>query len=155
MGKLIYLSHNRPDICYAVSIVSQFMHCPSEEHMDAVVRILRYLKSAPGRGLLFYKNNHLEVEGYIDADWAISISDRKSMSGCFTFIGGNLVTWRSKKQNVVALLSTEAEFRGMAKGLCELLWLRRLFSKIGFGPKPRMNLYYNNKAAIEISHNPV
>ena len=68
MGKLIYLSHNRPDICYAVSIVSQFMHCPSEEHMDVVVRILRYLKSAPGRGLLFSKNNHLEVERYIDAD---------------------------------------------------------------------------------------
>jgi hypothetical protein len=110
------------------------MHCPSEEHMDAVVRILRYLKSAPGRGLLFYKNNHLEVEGYIDADWAISISDRKSMSGCFTFIGGNLVTWRSKKQKVVALSSAEAEFRGMAKGLCELLWLRRLLSEIGFGP---------------------
>jgi hypothetical protein len=68
VGKLIYLSHTCPDICYAVSIVSQFMHCPSEEHMDAVVRILRYLKSAPGRGLLFSKNGHLEVEGYTNAD---------------------------------------------------------------------------------------
>ena len=134
VGKLIYLSHTRPDICYAVSIVSQFMHCPSEEHMDAVVRILRYLKSAPGRGLLFSKNGHLEVEGYTNADWAGSISDRKSTSGYFTFIGGNLVTWRSKKQKVVALSSAEAEFRGMAKGLCELLWLRRLLSEIGFGP---------------------
>jgi hypothetical protein len=134
VGKLIYLSHTRPDICYVVSIVSQFMHCPSEEHMDVVVRILRYLKSAPGRGLLFSKNGHLEVEGYTNADWAGSISDRKSTSGYFTFIGGNLVTWRSKKQKVVALSSAEAEFRGMAKGLCELLWLRRLLSEIGFGP---------------------
>jgi hypothetical protein len=131
------------------------MHCPSEEHMDAVVRILRYLKSAPGRGLLFSKNGHLEVEGYTDADWAGSISDRKSTSGYFTFIGGNLVTWRSKKQKVVALSSVEAEFRGMAKGLCELLWLRRLLSEIGFGSESRMNLYCDNKAAIEISHNPV
>jgi len=155
VGKLVYLSYTRPDICYAVSIVSQFMHCPSEEHMNAVVRILCYLKSTPTRGLLFSKNDHLEDEGYTDADWVGSIFDRKSMSGYFMFIGGNLVTWRSKKQKVVALSSAEAEFRGMAKGLCELIWLRRLLSEIGFGSKLRMNLYCDNKAAIEISHNPV
>jgi hypothetical protein len=84
------------------------MHCPSEEHMEAVIRILRYLKSSPGKGLMFSKNDHLRVEGYTDADWAGNISDRKSTSGYFMFVGGNLVTWRSKKQNVVALSSAEA-----------------------------------------------
>ena len=133
MGKLIYLSHTRPDIAYVVSVVSQFMHNPSEEHMNAVIRILHYLKSSPGKGLMFSKNNHLNVEGYTDADWAGSILDRKSTSGYFTFVGGNLVTWRSKKQKVVARSSAEAEFRGMAKGLCELLWLRRLLMEIGYG----------------------
>jgi hypothetical protein len=59
VGKLIYLSHTRPDIAYAVSVVSQFMHCPSEEHMSAVTRILQYLKSSPRKGLMFSKNNHL------------------------------------------------------------------------------------------------
>ena len=68
MGKLIYLSHTWPDIAYAVSVVSQFMHCPSEDHMDAVMRILRYLKSSPGKGLMFSKNGHLNVVGYTDAD---------------------------------------------------------------------------------------
>ncbi|MCI21565.1 gag-pol polyprotein [Trifolium medium] len=97
VGKLIYLSHTRPDIAYAVSVVSQFMHNPSDEHMDAVNRILRYLKSSPGKGLMFSKNNHLNVEGYTDADWAGNVLDRKSTSGYFTFVGGNLVTWRSKK----------------------------------------------------------
>jgi hypothetical protein len=110
VGKLIYLSHTHPDIAYAVSVVSQFMHNPSEEHMDAVIRILRYLKSSPGKGLMLSKNDHLRVEGYTDADWAGNISDRKSTSGYFMFVGGNLVTWRSKKQNVVALSSAEAEF---------------------------------------------
>ena len=86
------------------------MHCPSEEHREAVTRILKYLKSSPGKGLMFSKNDHLEVEGYTDADWAGNISDRKSTSGYFTFVGGNLVTWRSKKQKVVALSSAEAEF---------------------------------------------
>jgi hypothetical protein len=155
VGKLIYLSHMRPDIAYAVSVVSQFMHNPSEEHMDAVIRILRYLKSSPGKGLMLSKNDHLRVEGYTDADWAGNISDRKSTSGYFMFVGGNLVTWRSKKQNVVALSSAEAEFRGMAKGLCELLWLKQLLTEIGFAPSCEMDLFCDNKAAIDISHNPV
>ncbi|RVW73563.1 Retrovirus-related Pol polyprotein from transposon RE1 [Vitis vinifera] len=68
VGKLIYLSHTRPDIAYVVSVVSQFMHNPSEDHMDAIIRILRYLKSSPRKGLLFSKNGHLRINGYIDAD---------------------------------------------------------------------------------------
>ncbi|KAK2991229.1 hypothetical protein RJ640_018312 [Escallonia rubra] len=127
----------------------------SEDHMNAVLRILRYLKSAPGRGLMLRKNNHLNIDGYTDADWAGSATDRRSTSGYFTFVGGNLVTWRSKKQKVVALSSAEAEFRGMARGLCELLWLRRLLDEIGYSTNPTMNLFCDNKAAIEIAHNPV
>ena len=68
VGKLIYLSHTRPDIAYAVSVVSQFLHCPSEDHMEAVTRILKYVKSSPGKGLMFTKHNHLKVDGYTDAD---------------------------------------------------------------------------------------
>ena len=104
---------------------------------------------------MFSKNDHLRVEGYTDVDWAGNITDRKSTSGYFTFVGGNLVTWRSKKQKVVALSSAEAEFRGMAKGLCELLWLRRLLTEIGFAPDSEMKLFCDNKAAIDISHNPI
>jgi hypothetical protein len=155
VGKLIYLSHTRPDIAYAVSVVSQFMHNLSEDHMNAVVRILRYLKASPGKGLMFSKNSHLEISGYTDADWAGSISDRKSTSGYFMFVGGNLVTWRSKKQKVVALSSAEAEFRGMAKGLFELLWIRRLLTELEFAPTSEMELFCYNKSAIAISHDPV
>jgi hypothetical protein len=155
VGKLIYLSHTCPDIAYAVSVVSQFMHNPSEDHMDAVVRILRYLKGSPGNGLMFSKNSHLKINGYTDADWAGSISDRKSISGYFMFVGGNLVTWRSKKQKVVALSSAEAEFHGMAKGLCQLLWIRRLLIELGFAPTSEMELFCDNKSAIPISHDPV
>ena len=124
------------------------MHCPSEDHMDVVIRILHYLKSSLGKGLMFSKNNHLNVDGYTDTDWAGNISDRKSTSGYFTFVGG-------KKQKVVALSSAEAEFRGMARGLCELLWLQRLLVEIGFAPSSEMNLFCDNKATIDISHNPV
>ena len=102
---------------------------------------------------MFSKNDHVRVDGYIDADQVGNISDRKSTSGYFTFVGGNLVTWRSKKQKVVALSSAEVEFHGMAKGLCELLWLKRLLPEIGFAPKSEMNLFCDNKATIDISHN--
>ncbi|RVW62991.1 Retrovirus-related Pol polyprotein from transposon RE1 [Vitis vinifera] len=121
IGKLIYLSHTQPDIAYVTSVVSQFMHCSSEDHMNAVTQILRYLKGTLGKGIMFSKNGHLEITGYTDADWAGNIFDRKSTSGYFTFVGGNLVTWKSKKHKVVALSSAETEFQGIAKGLCELL----------------------------------
>ncbi|XP_068461687.1 uncharacterized mitochondrial protein AtMg00810-like [Phaseolus vulgaris] len=88
VGKLIYLLCTRPDIAYVVSVVSQFIHNPSEEHMDVVKQILRYLKASPGKGLMFSKNNHLNVEGYTDADWAWNVLDRKSTSRYFTFVEG-------------------------------------------------------------------
>ncbi|KAL6272266.1 hypothetical protein ACE6H2_022958 [Prunus campanulata] len=121
VGKLIYLAHTRPDIAYAVSVVSQFMHSPSEDHMGAVTRILRYLKEALGKGLMFSKYGHTDVEGYTDADWAGSTTNRRSTFGYFMFVGGNLVMWRSKKQKVVSRSSAEAEYRGMAHGVSELL----------------------------------
>ena len=92
VGMLIYLSHARPDLAYVVSVVSQFMHNPSEDHMNVVVRILKYLKSAPGKGLVFHKHGDLRVSGYNDVDWARNITNRHSTSGYFTLVGGNLVT---------------------------------------------------------------
>ncbi|XP_038891630.1 uncharacterized mitochondrial protein AtMg00810-like [Benincasa hispida] len=91
--KLIYLSHTRPDISYAVSIVSQFIQAPYEEHMHVVDCILRYLKGTPGKGLMFKKSRKRTIEAYTDSDWAGSVIDRKSTSGYCTFVWGNLVTW--------------------------------------------------------------
>ena len=155
VGKLIYLSHTRPDIAYAVSVVSRFMHAPSEEHMKAVYRILKYLKATPGKGLFFGKNQDHKVVGYTDADWAGDRMDGKSTSGYFTFVGGNLVTWRSKKQKVVSRSSAEAEFRGMVHGVCELLWIKRILRDLGIALTAPMQLCCDNKSAVKIANNPV
>jgi hypothetical protein len=77
-------------VSYAVNVVSQFMHDPRKAHMDDVERILRYLKSNPGKGILFSTHGNLKVEGYTNADWAGSKNDRRSTSGYFTFVGGIL-----------------------------------------------------------------
>lgn len=138
-----------------MSLVSQFMHCPYEAHLDAVYRILRYLKGCPGKGLIFKKEGKRTIEAFTDADWAGSVTDRKSTSGYCTFVWGNLVTWRSKKQTVVARSSAEAEYRAMANGICELLWIKRIFEDLRLELELPMKLYCDNKAAISIAQNPV
>ena len=81
VGKLIYLSHTRLDIAFDVSVVSQFIHSPRASHHDVVLRILCYLKSALGKGLFFSRHDHLRVEAYTDADWAGSVTNRRSTLG--------------------------------------------------------------------------
>ncbi|KAK9941249.1 hypothetical protein M0R45_017863 [Rubus argutus] len=155
VGKLIYLTITRPDITYAVSIVSQFMHSPTMAHLHIVKHILRYLKGSVGRGILMKNNGNTEIMGYTYADWAGNTLDRKSTTGFCTFVGGNLVTWRSKKQTVVARSSAEAEYRAMASTSCELIWLKGLLSNLGFPSNQSMSLFCDNQAAMHIASNPV
>nr|CAN80920.1 hypothetical protein VITISV_014743 [Vitis vinifera] len=126
VGKLIYLSHTRLDIAYAISVVSQFMHCPSEAHMNAVTRILWYLKFSPGKGLMFRKNNHSNVDGYTDADWAGNISDMKSTSGYFPFVGGNLVTQPLTYLTILSNMIELSTWRSIGTSLNKTL-KRKLF----------------------------
>ena len=102
------------------------MHSSSKSHLDVVYWILKYLKGTLGRGLMFKKNEGRNVEVYVDADWAGSVNDRRSTSGYCSYVGGNLVTWRSKKQTIVARDSAKVELRSIALGICEILWLKML-----------------------------
>ncbi|RVW32968.1 Retrovirus-related Pol polyprotein from transposon TNT 1-94 [Vitis vinifera] len=124
-------------------------------HWDAVIRILRYIKSTPGQGVLYENRGHTQVVGYTDADWAGSPTDRRSTSGYCVFIGGNLISWKSKKQDVVARSSAEAEYRAMALATCELIWLRHLLQELRFGKDEQMKLICDNQAALHIASNPV
>ncbi|XP_020584559.1 uncharacterized protein LOC110027457 [Phalaenopsis equestris] len=153
VGKLIYLADTRPDIAYSVSMISQFMHDPREPHLQAAYRVLHYLKGNLGKGILFKRNDTLTLEAYTDADYVGSIVDRRSTTRYCTFLGGNLVTWRSKKQNVVARSSAESEFRAIAQGLCELLWLRIILDDLRIPWEGPMKLYCDNKFVINIAHN--
>ncbi|KAG7559402.1 Ribonuclease H-like superfamily [Arabidopsis thaliana x Arabidopsis arenosa] len=155
VGKLIYLTITRPDICFAVNVVSQHMQAPTLHHWNMVTRILKYLKGAPGQGIWMGCNKNTELVGYCDADYAGDTKDRRSTTGYCTFIGGNLVTWRSKKQKVVSLSSAEAEYRAMRKLTTEIMWLKALLKDFGIDtPKP-ITMHCDNQAAIHIASNSV
>lgn len=98
--------------------------------MKAVECILKYLKSCLEKDILFKKTNHLKIEGYVDADWDGSKDDKRSTIGYCIVLGGNLVTWRSKKQTMCTGSSAEAEYRAVAHGFTELLWLKLLLSDL-------------------------
>jgi hypothetical protein len=96
VGKLIYLTVTRPDISFSISQISKFMHASRTTHLNAMDRILRYLKGTPINGIWMKNNNYNEICGYSDADWVESF-DRKLTTGFCTFVGGNLATWKNKK----------------------------------------------------------
>jgi hypothetical protein len=120
---------------------------------------MKYLKNAPGRALFYRSSGHLRIEGYTNANLAGSPLDRKFRTGYCTFIGGNLVTWRSNRQSVVAHSSadTQAEYRAMAHTTCdcELTWLRTILQEVGLLVPGLTPLYCDNQATIHIVSNPV
>ena len=123
--------------------------------MEAVNRILKYLKKDPEKGLLLKKTVSRSLEVYTDADWAGYPCDRRSTSRYCLYVWGNLVTWRSKKQPVVSRSSAEAEFRALAQGICEGIWLKRLLDELEIPITGPIGMMYDNQSAIAIAKNPV
>lgn len=113
IGSLTYAAMStRPDIAGALGVVNQFASNPNETHWKAVKRILRYLKGTLDYGICFCGNKDMEIKlsGFVDADWAGDVETRKSQSGYVFQLCGGPVSWVSKKQAVVALSTTEAEY---------------------------------------------
>ena len=131
------------------------MAAPKSPHYAAVLRILRYLKGTIFDGLHFSSHSSLTLQAYSDADWAGDPTDRRSTTGYCFMLGDSLISWRSKKQTVVARFSTEAEYRALAATTAELIWLRWLLQDLGIDCSAATQLHCDNQSAIQIAHNDV
>ena len=121
VGRLIYLIVTRLDISYAVYILSQFMHLPCTEYMDAAMQVLRYLKDTSGQGLMLQPVNIFQIHGFCDADWASCPMTRRSLTGYFIFLGSSPISWHTKKQSMVSRSTAEVEYSAMVTTCSELL----------------------------------
>ncbi|KPJ16606.1 Retrovirus-related Pol polyprotein from transposon TNT 1-94 [Papilio machaon] len=151
VGSLMYLAVcTRPDVAFAISYLSQFNSCYGEQHWQTLKRVLRYLKGTKSLGLVF-KQSGRYLEGFVDADHAGDITDRKSYSGYIFKFGSAPVSWESRKQTVVALSSAEAEYISLSNAAREAVFLKRLFGEIT-GVNKTIKLSSDSQSAIAMAN---
>ena len=131
------------------------MHCASELHFKAAKRVLRYIKGTVDFGIMFKKSENLKLVGYSDSDHAGSCDDMTSTSGYVFSFGSGCFSWSSKKQDVVAQSTAEAEYVAAAGAVNQALWLRKLLEDLKHTQEEGTEIYVDNQAAIAISNNPV
>jgi hypothetical protein len=131
IGILIYLTNTRPDLSYAVNILSRFMQQPRDNHWNAAKRVLRYIQGTKYFGLLYKNTKNFVLGGFSDADFAGSIDDRASTSGYLMNMCSATVSWICKKQATVATSLAEPEYILAWEATCEIVWLRRVLQDLG------------------------
>jgi hypothetical protein len=159
IGALMYLMlGTRPDMAYTVATLGRHAANPGDEHIRALDRAFRYLRATSDRHLVFQRGvqGGTRLHGYVDADWASDVNDRKSTSGFVFMLAGGAISWSSKKQPSVALLSTEAEYIAGAHAAKEAVWLTKLVREIWKDQviDAPITLYIDNQSAIAIAKNP-
>jgi hypothetical protein len=158
VGSLMYaMVCTRPDIAHAVGVLSRFMSNPGKEHWTAVKRVFRYLRGTSNYGLCYQGRPGLErmldIHGFVDADWAGDLDQRRSTSGYVFSLFGGAVSWMSKRQSVVALSTTEAEYIAATHASKEAVWLQRLCSSMGL-VQQAIRIDCDSQSAIFLAKNP-
>ena len=131
------------------------MQTPKEDHWNVALRVLRYLKSHPGQGLVLSKDSALRLTAYCYLDWATCPLTCRYVTGYFIMLGASPVSWKTKKQPTVSRSSAEAEYRSMATTSCEIIWLKSLLKSLGVQHSMPMRLFCDSQAALHIAANPV
>ncbi|XP_039137235.1 uncharacterized protein LOC120274764 [Dioscorea cayenensis subsp. rotundata] len=155
IGKLIYVTQSRPDIAFSVNLLSRFMHQPTRNQYGAAKQILRYLAGSMDFGIYYERGNECKLMCYSDSDWGGNLVDRKSTTGAAFTFGSGIVSWISKKQEIVTLSSTEAEYVALCGACCQSLWLKRILSDCGEIFDDPIPIWCDNRSCIAIAKNPV
>ncbi|PNX90667.1 gag-pol polyprotein, partial [Trifolium pratense] len=150
IGSLLYLTASRPDITFAVGVCARYQAEPKMSHLVQVKRILKYVNGTSDYGII----NNSMLMGYCDADWAGCADDRKNTSGGCFYLGENLISWFSKKQNCVSLSTAEAEYIAAGSSCSQLLWMKQMLKEYNV-EQDVLTLDCDNLSAIYISKNPI
>jgi hypothetical protein len=153
-GCLMYLLASRPDLTFSVCLIARYMERPTELHLAAAKRVLRYLKGSFDFGILYKRNCELKLEGWSDSDYDGDLDDRKSTSGYVFMLGSSPISWSSKKQPIVTLSTTEAEYVSAASCACQAIWLRRILDHL-LQTQKCTTIHCDNSSSIKLSKNPV
>lgn len=155
IGSLMYIMlATRPDLCYVVAYLSRFQDKADENHWNALKNVLKYLKGTKNYGLCYKRNVGAEsLVGYVDADFASDISDRKSTTGYIFEVFGCSVVWYSKKQGVVTVSTTEAEYVAASLATCEALWIRGILQDLKVEVINPTKIFEDNQSCIKMSRN--
>ena len=151
----MYLTTTRPDIMYSVSLVSRYMECPKEIHLAAAKRILRYVQGTIDCRVFYKRGDKSDFCGFTNSDYARDKDDRKSTSGYVFMLGSGAVAWSSKKQSIVTLSTTEAEFVAATACACQAIWFRKILEELQFKQRGPTAIYCDNTSTIKLSKNPV
>jgi hypothetical protein len=151
VGSLMYLMYTRPDICFVVNTLSQYMDQPRQVHLVTAKHEIRYLKGTLYYGLRYVTGHDFGLYGYSDSYWVGSIHDRKStLAYCFS-LGSSMVSWSSRKQSCVALSTAEAEYVASCATCREAVWLRKLLFGL-FGLKLEATcIWCDNQSCMKLS----
>ncbi|KAI3703128.1 hypothetical protein L6452_28884 [Arctium lappa] len=155
VGSLIYLTLTRSDITHLVSVMSRYMQSPEKPHLEAVRRILRYVKTTLDYGILYEKERNCRLVGYCDADFAGDHDTRRSTTGYVFMLGTGAISWCSKRQQTVSLSTAEAEYRAAAMTAQESTWLRQLLKDLCQPTEYAVPVYCDNRSAICLAENTV
>ncbi|XP_070037295.1 secreted RxLR effector protein 161-like [Nicotiana tomentosiformis] len=145
----------RPDIAFVVQVLSQHIHAPKQSHMEAAIRVVKYVKGTTGLGRFIPAKENKQLVAYCDSDWGSCVETRKSIIGYIVKFDGALISWKSKKQSTISRSSVESEFKSMAATVAEVTWLVGLFGKLGVTVNTHMQVFCDSKAAIQIAAHPI
>ncbi|PNX58520.1 type I inositol 145-trisphosphate 5-phosphatase 12-like protein, partial [Trifolium pratense] len=157
VGCLMYLLATRPDLGYSVCLVARFMDRPTEIHVTAVKRIMRYLKGTLSFGIVYKSNSKtsMKLKGWCDSDYAGDLNDRKSTTSYVFMLGSGAISWSSKKQPIVTLSTTEAKYVSTAACVYQGVWLKNVLSYLKMKQVECIKIYCDNSSSIKLSKNPI
>lgn len=157
LGSIMYqMLCVRPDLCFPISYMGRFQQNPTESHWTSLKRITRYLKGTTAMGLpLKRTESSTSLVGYVDADWATDVEDRKSVTGYLFKVHGCPVSWASRKQATVSTSSSEAEYVALSAAVSEGIWLAGILEDMKCkDPNESTILYEDNRGCIGLAKNP-